>query len=99
MTQLTDAQAKFIELSKSYEEIKNKLKDLTPELQSLMTEIGVGEMFQDPTDNTVFEITAPNGRFVHYEPIGYSRTNRADERRGGSNVVSKKKAQEAGFEV
>ena len=44
---MTDAQKKFLEISKRYEVLKEEMKALKPTLTDLMTEIGVGELFQD----------------------------------------------------
>ena len=91
---MTDAQAKFLELAKRYEELTEEMKTLKPELQALMTEIKVGTMFQDPTTLLVYQIQLPKGRYVYFEPIDYVRTKKDTEKSGD---LSKKAAEEAGF--
>lgn len=93
---LTDQQQKFIELSKTYESLKEQLSEIKEEYTSLLTEIGVGTSFQDPEDKTVFEIVVPKGRFVYNELIGYDRTRREGERSGS---LALKRAKELGFEL
>ena len=53
-------------------------------------------MFQDPSDKTVYKITKPEGKFVHFETWGYDRTKREGEVRGSLSV---KEAKERGFDV
>lgn len=93
---LTDAQQKFLEKSARYEELKAEMKELKPEMDELLTEIGVGAYFQDPNTKLVYKVTVPKGRYVYNEIIGYDRTKKSDEKRGD---LSKKEAQEAGFEL
>jgi hypothetical protein len=93
---LTDNQKKFIELSKKREELKEQLKTSGEELEVLLMEIGVGTAFQDPEDNTVFEIVEPTGTYVSFKRVGYNRTKREGERAGSLSV---KKAKELGFNV
>lgn len=93
---LTDEQKTFIEVSKKYETLKNELKETGKKLEELLQEIGEGSSFQDPTDNTVFEVVVPDGRFISYPKISYNRTKREGERAGSLSV---KKAKELGFEL
>ena len=93
---LTPQQEKFLELSEKYEELKKQMKEIKPELQALMTEIGVGSYFQNPANNVVFKIIEPQGTFISFDKISYDRTKKEDEKRGS---LSKKEAQEAGFEL
>lgn len=93
---LTDQQKRVIELSKECELLKEKLKKNKEELNTLLSEVGVGAHFQDPEDRTVFEITIPTGTFVSFSPIGYSRTKREGERAG---TLTAKRAKELGYEL
>ena len=87
---------RLIELDKKKEEIKKYYEDLQETLAQVREEIGVDGFFQDPESGSVFQITVPEGRFVHYEPLTYVRTKKDGETRG---TLSMKKAQEAGFDV
>lgn len=91
---LTNEQKKFIELSKKAEGLKNELKELGTEIDSLLTIIGVGKAFQDPEDGTVFEVIVPKGTFVSFKTIDYERTKRAGEARGSLSMA---RAKELGF--
>jgi len=92
---LTDAEKKFVELEKEKQEHKLFFEELQLATQAVAEESGVGKMFQDE-DGTVYEIVIPEGKFVHFDKIGYNRTRRAEEKRGD---LSLKKARENGFEV
>lgn len=92
----TPIQTKFIELVKKKEALHEESKLLGEELEKLMTEIGMGTMFQDPTDKTVYQIHQPTGQFIPFKTIDYKRTNRTGENRGGI-ALAKKDATEAGF--
>lgn len=92
---LTDQQQKFLELTKKVEELKNSLyKELYPQLDSLMNELGVGSHLQDPETGVVYEIVVPNGTFIPYKTISYNRTKVGDEKRP---TLSKSRAQELGY--
>ncbi len=91
---MTDAQKKFLEISKRYEELVEELKVLKPELQAAMTEIGIGTMFQDPETMLVYKIEVPKGKYQYFDPIDYVRTKKDTETKGD---LSKKAAEEAGF--
>lgn len=52
-------------------------------------------MFQDD-EGTVYKIVIPEGKFVHFEHIGYVRTRRLDEKRGDLSI---KDAEAAGYNV
>lgn len=90
----TDAQNKFLELSKRFETLKEEMKALKPTLQELMTEIGVGTMFQDSDTGLVYRIEVPTGTYISFDPITYSRTKKVGEDKGS---LSKKDAEAAGF--
>lgn len=96
MSNLSPAIQKFIELERKKTDVKRYFEELKKATEEVVKEIGVGAYFQDPTDNTVYKIVEPEGRFVNYERFGYVRTRRADEKRGD---LSLKEAQEAGFDV
>ena len=91
---LTDAQKKFLELSKKYELLRNEMKALKPQLTQLLVEIGVGNMFQDEKTLAVYEVVIPTGTYVEYKVIDYNRTKLDGEAKGS---LSMKKAEEAGF--
>lgn len=91
---MTDAQQKFLEISKRYETLKEEMKALKPTLQELMTDIGVGTMFQDKESGLVYRIEVPTGTYISFDPISYSRTKKVGEDKGS---LSKKDAEAAGF--
>ena len=91
---LTDEQQKFLELSKRSESLRSELKELGSELEGLLKTIGIGSSFQDPTDNTVFEVVVPNGTFVSFKSVDYDRTKREGEKRGSLSMT---RAKELGF--
>jgi len=93
---LTDQQKKFIELTKQLETLKEKRKEISSELENLANEIGVNSSFQDPTDNTVFEIVIPDGKYMYFDKIDYVRTRREGERSGS---LSLKRAKELGYNL
>lgn len=93
---MTEAQSKFIELSKQYEAAKEDLKAKKLELTALMAEIGEGSHFQDPADGTVFQVVRPLGTFISFDELAYERTKRAGEAKGS---LSMKKAEELGYLV
>ena len=87
---------KFLELERRKEEVKKYFDELQAALEAVSAEVGVGGMFQDPSDGTVFKVEIPDGRFVKFDKIGYVRTKREGEVRGSLSV---KEAREAGFDV
>ncbi len=91
---MTDNQAQVVKLTKEIEDFRKEIKARNEVLKPLLLEIGVDTLFQDPTDNVVFKVTVPKGRFVEFVEIGYDRTKRGDEKRG---ALSMKEAKEAGF--
>ena len=96
IAQITPAIKRFIELERKKEEVKRYFEELSEATKAVVAEIGVDTFFQDPTDNTVFQIVEPEGRYVNYERYSYVRTKREGEARGSLSV---KKAEEAGFTV
>ena len=95
MNNLTEAQAKFVELEKQKEKVKQYFNDLEAAAEELVNEHGVDFMFQDP-EGTVYKLVIPTGRFVNYPRYGYQRTRRLDEKRGD---LSLKDAEKAGFMI
>lgn len=93
----TDAQNRFLELSKKYEKLKEEFKAIKTEMHEVLEEIGVGEYFQDPSTKLVYKVEVPQGTFISFDKIGYKRTKTAEEH--GSGKLAKKEAQEAGFEL
>lgn len=93
---MTPAQAKFIELEAKKDEVKRFFDELQAATEAVAQEVGIGGFFQDPNSGLVYQIVIPEGRFVHYEKIGYVRTKRDGERAG---TLSVKAAEAAGFTV
>lgn len=93
---LSQAQIKFIELEKQKEKVKKFFEELKAANEEVAKEVGIGGMFQDPSDGTVFKVVIPDGKFVAFEKIGYKRTRRQHEERGD---LSLKEAEAAGFKV
>ena len=89
---MTDAQRKFVELEQKR---KQFLEEFDAALQAVAEETGIGNYFQD-SDNVVYKIITPIGRWVKFDSVSYLRTKRADERQG---TLSVKEAEEHGFEV
>lgn len=93
---MTDAQMKFLEVSKRYEALKKEMKELKPVMQDLLTEIGIGSHFQDPATKAVYQVVEPNGTFITFDRISYDRTRLEGEAKGS---LSMKKAEELGYEL
>lgn len=91
---MTDAQQKFLELAKRYEELTEEMKEIKPKMQELMAEIKPGTMFQDTDTMLVYQVVIPKGKYMYFDPIDYVRTKKETERQG---ELSKKAAEEAGF--
>ena len=89
---MTDAQRKFVELEQKR---KQFLEEFDAALQAVAEETGIGNYFQD-SDNVVYKIITPIGRWVKFDSVSYLRTKRADERQG---TLSVKESEEHGFEV
>jgi hypothetical protein len=87
-------QQNFIMLARKREELAKQIKQLNVELASIMRDLPLGEMFQDPADGIVYQIIAPSGTFVEYKNVDYIRTRREGETKG---TLSMKEAQAAGF--
>ena len=93
---MTDAQAKFLEISKRLEILREEVKALKPTLEELMLEIGVGSMFQDTETMLVYLIEEPTGTFITFDKVAYKRTKKVGEVKGS---LSKSDAEAAGFTV
>ena len=93
---MNDTQKKFLELSKQMEALNAQRKELKPQLEALMVELGVGSHFQDPDTGLVYQIEVPNGTFIEYKRIGYARTKAKEEVKG---TLSMKKAEDLGYKV
>ena len=91
---MTDAQKKFLEISKRVEVLKEEMKSLLPTMNELMAEMKVGELFQDSETGLVYKIQAAKGTYVYFNPLEYVRTKKVGEDKG---TLSKKEAEEAGF--
>ncbi len=77
------------------EQLLSQLKLLKPEMEMLMSQLGIGSYFQ--RDGVVYKIEQPKGTFVEFKTIDYNRTRKEGEK--GGNYLSKKEAQEMGFNV
>jgi hypothetical protein len=91
---MTEAQIKFLELSKRYEALTEEMKQVKLEMQETMAEIKVGTFLQDPETMLVYQIVVPKGKYMYFDTIDYIRTKKSDEKMG---ELSMKKAEEAGF--
>ena len=96
MQQLSDNMKKFIQLERKKDEVKKFYEELKIVTEAVSKEVGIGGMFQDPADMTVFKIVIPEGKFVTFDKISYIRTRRSHEPRGD---LSEKAAEAAGFAV
>ena len=94
---LTDQQAKFLEMSKEYETLKAKMKEMKPVMHSLLKEIGLDTYFQDPVTSAVYKVEVPKGTFISFDEICYKRTKLGEE--SSSGKLAKKEAKDQGFEV
>ena len=87
-------QAKFLELAKYQEQLKEKQDEVRKELNVVMAELGYNATLQDPETLAVYKIVKPNGTFTYYRDIDYVRTSLTGERAG---TLSKKDAAELGY--
>lgn len=94
---MTKDQERFIELAKQYERARTEIDAIRDELQVAMLAMGYDKYAQDPETGAVYKTVKPNGTFIYYRDIDYKRTALDGER--GGTVLSKKEAQEAGFDV
>ena len=101
MSQLTKAQKRLIELDNQKEAIKayhEEYKTVIAEVaaESMDSNHFHGIMFQDPLTSLVYEVVEPDGKYVYFEKLSLNRTKKDDEKRG---TLSKKKAEENGFDI
>ena len=92
--QLEAGKAKFVELCKYLEQLKEKTDEVRTELTTVMTLLGMGSTAQDPLTLAVYKIVKPTGTFTYYKDIDYVRTALEGERAGS---LSKKEAESLGF--
>lgn len=88
---------RFIDLAKRYESLQDEMDLLREDMNETMLALGYDTYAQDPETGAVYKIIKPEGTFVAYRTIAYKRTALDGER--GGTVLSKKEAQEAGFDV
>jgi hypothetical protein len=86
----------MVDLVSEKEELKNQLKNVDAKLEKVMLTLGLGETFQ-AKDGTVFKIQEPTGTFITFKKVDYLRTRKEGEK--GGNYLSKKEAQELGFDL
>jgi hypothetical protein len=91
---MTDQEKRFFELAKYYEQLKEQMKKVRSELDTVMEGLGVNTYHQDPETMAVYRISVPNGTFVEFKTISYDRTKLGSEARGS---LSKKEAEDNGF--
>ncbi len=94
---MNQKEEKFVELARYYEELKERLNAVREELDSVMLDLNCDHYVQDPSTLAVYKIYKPQGTFVSFRNLDYKRTSLEGEKGGGSTVLSKKEAQEAGF--
>lgn len=87
----------FIKLAKEYEAQKDLAETIREELEQAMLALGYDKYAQDSETGAVYKTIKPEGTFVAYRTITFKRTALDGER--GGTVLSKKEAQEAGFDV
>jgi len=91
---MNDLQIRFLALAKKKEDLAKQLKQVNLELDDVMRQIPLGEMFQDYADMVVYQVIAPAGTFISFKNVDYIRTRREGETKGS---LSMKEAQAAGF--
>ena len=88
-------QDKLFELTEKVEGVKNHLKLLQAELETVLMALGMDTYHQDPITGLVYKVYSPDGTFVSFRKIDYKRTSLPGEK--GGMVLSKSEAQENGF--
>lgn len=97
--QLTELQKELVLLDRFYAGIVKPFYEMRAALlQRVKEEMAVGQMFQDPSDGTVFEITQPTGTYVEFRDRGWNRTRRAYQGEKRADL-SLKRARESGYEL
>lgn len=94
---MNDKSIEFIALAKQCEAALDAYKALKEQLEAKMLELGLDSYHQDPVVKTVYKIIKPTGTFISFRDIDYKRTALEGEK--GGTVLSKKEAQEAGFDL
>lgn len=97
MSQMTEAQRKFVSLEKRKEEIKKFHEELAEAIVAVQNEVGLEGMFQDD-EGTVYKIVEPDGKYVVFDKVSYLRTRRLSEERSPLPLAIKE-AEAAGFTV
>ena len=92
---MTEAQQRFVNLEKQRDQYKAYLKELDTALSEVAVEVGLDGYFQDD-EGTVYKVVAPTGKWIAFDPIGYTRTKREGEEKG---TLSVKEAKENGFNL
>jgi hypothetical protein len=87
----------FIKLAKEYETQKDLTDTIREELEQSMLALGYDKYAQDPETSAVYKTIKPEGTFVAYRTIAFKRTALDGER--GGTVLSKKEAEEQGFDL
>jgi hypothetical protein len=95
MPELTETQKKFVELDRRKAEYKLFLEEYKAATEALISEMGVGKLFQDEA-GVVYQTAECDGRFVYFDRFTVNRTRREGEAKGS---LSMKAAREAGFTV
>lgn len=93
---MTDQQARLVKLASQYEDLKRQMKDLKPQLEQILLELGIGTHFQDPNTGAVYQVDVPTGTFISFDRITYNRTRMGEEKTGS---LALKKAEELGYKV
>jgi hypothetical protein len=91
---MNEVQTKFLEVSKYYEQLKDKLDLAREELEGLLKHMPLNSYYQDPATMAVYKIVKPKGTFVQYRDVDYVRTALEGEVKGS---LSKKEVEEQGF--
>lgn len=94
---MTEAQKKFVNLEKQKEQVKKFFEDLNDALTEVQKEVGLNGMFQDD-EGTVYKVVEPDGKYVQFDKVSYTRTRRVTEERSPL-PLSIKEAEAAGFNV
>lgn len=85
----------FIALAKKYEEAVSNLNAVREELNTVLTELGVGTYAQDPETTAVYKVIKPKGTYTYFRDIDYNRTLLEGEK--GGSPLAKSDAEAAGF--
>ena len=97
MSMSDDVGVRMVALAKQIEALDEQRRELRENLESVMREVGIDQMVQDPETLAVYKVYVPSGTFVSFRTIDYKRTALEGER--GGTVLAKKEAEEAGFKL